>query len=462
MPEESTDINQQPEPTPHFNEFSGHKELEVEPPIEKSAAPNPKIIPPTETIIQPPIKSTSVQNEPMTDFAPNPTINSDFARIDAVPTQPVIADNIPNKKPKWFKRKKVIIGMIAAVLIVAIAGGSTYAYVSYQKPEKVVADSLINALTSKQATYTGKLKFDYSTGTTKVNATVEIKSRMAEAGVQDHNAKLTLNYDKKDYSIEGDALFDKAGDIYFRVNGLASIVSEAKVLYGSDPTVTAAIDKLVKKVDNTWVRVSTEDLKSIDENYSKGKQCINDAIDKFKDDKSATSEVFELYKKHPYVIIKKDLGQVDGSFVYEVEGDTNAGKAFIIGLKDTKIYKSLNSCDKNFVINDSDVNKITTATEDSNTKTDSTFKLSVDVWSHKITKFEATGNVTTKSSYSSDTSKTSTDLLITPDYSQKFNITVPSNSITLTQLKSYFEELSTSIGKYYSSQYNYSSSDYNI
>jgi len=463
MPDEPQEINKKPSDTPHFNEFSGHGNAEstqFEPMVDNTPPVEPKIMSPAVApTIQPsagftpfppePVDKPTESQQPSQVFAPAPV-------VDPVPASlsnpaPVIASGpspsnmrisdttisqqpIQTSKPSGFsgflKNKKLVIGIVIAFLIVLIGGGSTFAFVSnYQKPQNVVNDALMNALVAKSATYSGKISYDFGTDSSKLKAVVEIDSQTGIAGTQHHNAKLNLTVGTKSYSIQGDALFDKVGDVYFRVQGLKSVIDDAKSNLGitSGDQLSNSINGIVKKIDGTWVRISTEDLDKYDKNFSKVKKCINESIDKFKNDNSAITEVADLYRKNPFVVVKKDLG----NFEYNVITDTKAGKAFAISLKTTKIYKSLNTCDKSIVINDKDVNSIS----EENTSTDAniqpTYKLSVDSWSHKINKFNV--------SYNSDVFVFSAN--ITPDYSQKVDIATPKPSISITQLQTYIEEL---------------------
>jgi hypothetical protein len=150
---------------------------------------------------------------------------------------------------------------------------------------------------------------------------------------------------------------------------------------------------------------------------------------KFKDDKAAINEITDLYTKNPFIVIDKELGQVNGSFGYQLKGSNANLKTFMEGLKNTKIYQSLHDCDKTFEIDTKDI-----SSKDEVDK-NSTFKLWVDVWSHQITKIEANNN----------SDGTTTALTVLPKYNQSVTITAPAISITLTQLQTYIQDLMSSM-----------------
>lgn len=427
MPEEPQNNEQQPEPTPHFDTFSGHSSDTEAGSAQIPAASNLNSNPASSPVPETPVTPTPLQNGSMTTFAPNPVVNSEMARApDAMAIQPA-APVITSDKPKWFKQKKFIIGIIAAVLIALVGGGSAFAYVSYyQNPQKVISDSIINAFTSKTAIYTGTLNVDNK----DVKVGVTITSKLAGA-TGNLDADLTVTASGKTYKISGSGLVDKSGDLYFKVDHLAGVIAEAKNSLGisQSSAMSTAIDKLVAKIDGTWVKISSNDLKQYSEETATAKTCINDTVKKFKDDKAAINEVTDLYTKNPFIVVDKGLGQVNGSFGYQLKGSNANLKTFMEGLKNTKIYKSLHDCDKTFVIDTKDI-----STKDEVDK-NSTFKLWVDVWSHQITKIEANNT----------SDGTTTTATILPKYNQSVTITAPAKSITLTQLQSYIQDLMSSM-----------------
>jgi hypothetical protein len=311
-------------------------------------------------------------------------------------------------------------------LVVILAGGSVFAYNAYQDPQKVVSDSVVNAITAKTAIYTGNLSVDNK----DIKVAVTIKSKLVGA-TGSLDADLSITASGKTYKISGSGLVDESGDLYFKVDHLASVIDEAKTSIGipQNSAASIAIDKLVTKIDGTWVKVSSNDLKQYSEETAASKTCINDTVKKYKDDKAAIKEVTDLYTKYPFIVVDKNLGQVNGSFGYQLKESGSNLKSFLDGVKNTKIYDSLHDCDKTFVI---DTKGMSTKDEvDKN----GTIKLWVDVWSHQMTKIELKG----------DSDGTKSSLTILPKFNQPVSITAPATSISLTQLQTYIQELMSSM-----------------
>lgn len=427
MPDEPLNDEQQPEPTQHFDAFSGQgngAEAVPEQTPGLNLNPNPVSIPQTPINPTPP---TPLQNGPMSYFAPDPVVNPVQTPTPAVLQPQPISPFAAAERPRWYKRKKFIIAIVAAVVIVILAAGSAFAYVSYyQNPQKVISDSIVNAVTAKSIIATGTLNLDNSSA--KVGVTITSKTANATGSF---DADLTIATGGKTYSVNGSVLYDGSGDLYFKVGNLAGIVAQAKTSIGLPQTspISTAVDKLVAKIDGTWVRIASSDLKQYSTDTATSDTCLNDTIKKFKNDKSAIDEVTDLYVKSPFINVEKNLGQVDGSFGYQINISNPKLKTFLDSLKNTKIYNSLHACDKTFVIDTS--NMSTKDTTDAN----NTVKLWVDVWSHQITKLEFNGT----------DSGTTGSATILPKFNQSVTITAPKTSITLTQLQSYIQDLLTSM-----------------
>jgi hypothetical protein len=371
---------------------------------------------------QPEVTSDWGETEPSTQPDVAPTVSTPEPFVAPTPL-PVDSPVAPVATPVTKKSKKpLILGIILVAFFALLGGGSVLAYnLWYQNPEKVVTDALINVVTAKTAVYTGTMTVENTT--LKVTVDTTLKQAEAAAGM---DAKVSITAGGKNYSVNGSALVDASGDLYFKVEKIDSIVAEFKTQYDlTDAAQSALIDKLVAKIDGTWIKVSSADLKDFSATAGTAKTCVNDTVKKFKDDKAAIAEVTDLYKKHPFFTISKKLGEKDGSLGYVIDGDTPALIAFGEGLKTTKIYTALHDCDNSFTI---DTSKIDTSTTSNG---NGTVELWVNSWSHQITKLSFNGT--------SDGDTTSG--VITPIYNQPVQVATPSTSVTLSQLKTDIEDL---------------------
>lgn len=348
---------------------------------------------------------------------------------------PVVVE--PVKEKKRFIKSKLFIGLILTLMIIPISGVSAYTTMSwYQDPQKMIADSFVNAITAKTSVYTGT--FTYTDSTSKLNVIVDVKTKQASA-TGSLDVKFTLKYDNDEYTISSAGLVDKTGDLYFKVIGLADIVKKASPQMGLDTMMSlkTAVDKFVAKVDGTWIRISSADLKQYSDQYATSKDCLNDTIKKYKDDSVAMGQIGELYRKNPFVVVDKDLGLQGTSYGYKLTTDSTKGKAFVKSLADTEVYKSLHQCDNTYTIDtnqvDSEINNYDSDTTDTTVDTNSSFNMWIDVLSHNITKIEITNKTET------------VDFLavIKPEYNQVITISAPASSISLTELNTYVQELSS-------------------
>jgi hypothetical protein len=406
----SFDINQTPKPEPMT-------------PVEQK----PDIIPISSSVGSQPALNPGqvpVGDGPMTSYAPKPSVSEEMSRVSDGQSNEQIAPDLIVSKPKWYKSKKFIVALITVVAICILAGGSVLAYMWYQNPQKVVGDSLINALTAKTVLFTG----DLNVSSRDVKANISISGGSTDAtGKFDATLKLTTS--GKTYTINGGVIYDNQGNAYFKVGGLAALATEIKTSMSIPKTSSTAIaiDKLVAKIDNKWIKISSDDLKQFSDDTAKTDKCMNDTVKKYKNDKTAIKEFVDLYNKNKFIAVEKELGQKDGSLGYEVKIDKSTMKSFAEGAKQTKIYKSLNGCDKSFTINALDIsNQFTTD--------GTTTKLWSNMWSHQITKLEMNGS----------DDGTNTELSVLPKFNQTVVVKAPDSSISLSQLQTYIQELFTS------------------
>jgi hypothetical protein len=337
----------------------------------------------------------------------------------SVPSGAPVTPPVTAMKPKKSKKKFIIAGVIVLVLAL-LGGGGALAYTMYQNPQKVITDAIMSAVNAKTATYKGTINVD----STDVKASVTLTAKQA-ASAGSFDAQVAVTTGGKDYSLTGDGVFSTTGDLYVKLTKLdsitAAITSLANAQLGTTGDSTALVQKLVGKVDGTWIKISSDDLKSYSDTAATAQSCLSTALDKYKNDSSATKEITDLYQKHPFIAVDKDLGIQNGSVGYSLKTDKTAATAFVDGLKSTKIYTALHDCDSSLTL---DAGALTS---DTGTATGS-IELWANQWTHQLTKLVL-------SETSDGTSLKST---IEPTFNPTPAPTVdtPSSSTTLTQLVS--------------------------
>jgi len=370
----------------------------------------------------------------------NPELIIPVAPIESAPVPAVEQSTISQPAPEaapvkssFFKRKKVLAGLIIAIAIVIIGGVSTFAMTSwYQNPDKVLADSIISSFTSRSSIVTGN--FDYEGGGVKVKVGITTKQANVASGSID--VSISVDYAGKNYSITTSALNDGNGDLFIKLSNIKAIIAEAKKALGitNGSAIAISVDKLVTKIDGTWVKISKDDLVRYSESTSKSKTCVDEQLKKIKNDNKILAQIADIYRNNAFVIIDKNLGLKDGKFSYEVKLSVPVAKSFVAQIKTTDIYKSMVACDSSFAIDENSI-KDDAMDSSSNPNDKATLTVWVDYWSHQITKVEAKGN-----------SGESTFLAtLSPLFNQKVTIDTPQSSITLAELQSYIEEIYSSL-----------------
>ncbi len=349
-------------------------------------------------------------------FAPAPVVDN----VAVVNPAPAMALTPLAKTPKP-KMKNLKMWIIIASAVVFLFGGTASVYgFWYSNPKKVVTDGITNLFFVKTAVYEGDITVDGGTYKVSVNATAnqgEVAGSFA--------ATTSIDYSGNKYNLDGSIIYDKNGDIYFKIGQLDSIYQQFKTTFNN-----STIDKLVAKIDNKWIRISNDDISSISSDYTKTKTCVSDAMNKYKEDKSAISEISTLYSNNSFINIDKELGQKDGSFGYEIKIDNKAVKTFADGFKNTKLYSSLSSCGDSTIDIGSYIDDAGSGSIDNGGT--GTVSLWVDMWSHKITKVAYHGQ-TEGTSYSP---KVTMDAILKTDFDKVVNIDSPTDYISLKDLMS--------------------------
>jgi hypothetical protein len=186
------------------------------------------------------------------------------------------------------------------------------------------------------------------------------------------------------------------------------------------------VSDFVKKINDQWIVISNEKIKTFSDTYAKMQKCTQNAVDKIQSDKTYSSEIIDLYKKHPFLKITKELGAKDGSLGYEVRDDTAAGKAFGEGFKNTKTYKMLHDCDSSFTVD---------TTESSEATDTTTVQLWVSRWSHELTKVTA----------SDKDDDGTTSISFEPVFNKGADVKTPANAKSVDELMNDIQQLESAL-----------------
>lgn len=308
-------------------------------------------------------------------------------------------------RKKWFKF--VAVGL---VLLVIFAGVLAY-NLWYQNPQKVITDGLAHAIAAKSVSYTASFK---AVGSNAAEISVDGN---AIGGQQSGNVTLSFTSSGKSYAIKGAVVLDKANNVYFKLTNVGDLVKPYRAALSKNGQ--AALDQLVTKLGNNWVKLSATDMKNYDSSLATAQQCMVVAVNTLQTDKTAASELANIYKKHQFITIDKYLGSKDGSLGYQVSVNKTTSQAFLRDLQPTAVYKALHTC--NPQLSPSSVADIFGGTSGQTT-------IYVSRFTHHITSLV----VASKDSKA----KTSATFTVAPQFNVPVTIQVPTKTTTIAQLLS--------------------------
>ncbi|HET8884189.1 MAG TPA: hypothetical protein VFM68_01830 [Candidatus Saccharimonadales bacterium] len=317
--------------------------------------------------------------------------------------------------PKNMSRRTWII-VIALLGLVAVA---VLLYnLWYQNPNKVVSDGIMHAIKAKTVTYTGKIAVD---GESNFNIAINGKGTSDKGTL---NAVLSFDVDDKTYELEGNTIASYDGNWYFKVKNIDELVKNYRATV--PPPSQDLFDKIIDKIDDKWIKINAEDLKSYSPDAAQAQRCMNDAFKKFQDEDKLEQELISLYKQYQFIVIDEKLGSREGSIGYVLATNPDTAKEFAKGLRETSLYKTLHDCDASFTIKDSDLTKQSDSSDDNGK-----VELWVSRWSHRVTKVAVT----------TDSKQGAVNVVVEPTFNKNVTITTPKDTTTLKKLQADVQKL---------------------
>lgn len=341
--------------------------------------------------------------------------------------QPIAQPALPPQMAMGQRKSKagLIIAICAAVLVVllAIAGATAYAF--YQKPENVLLDAVSKLpLATKVSTKTTvNSNFSYEADGVKI----KFKRFTFDTGAEntpkfDANAELVLEVNGKELSLKASGLVTDNGTVYFKDNIVSSIKETLSILHQKLP---AQAEKHLKKIDGKWVKYSLADARKQDKKSANQLQCVIDAYKKYSKDDKAKHQISSVYKKHPFIIIDKEVKSQSGNFGYDVSVDDDKAEAFWKDFRETSFAKSVESCAPNVSSSSSDTYK---SAKKAKSKADATMTVWVSQWSHELRGVDIKATNLKTDSRSDKNYNVSAKTVI--DFSKGSQVTVPSDAIS--------------------------------
>ncbi len=393
----------------------GERLQSVEPLQPLSSEPAPM---PTPQYVQPTEQLAVVEQEATTEPQQYYAAPQATPWQSAEPAAPVADTYVAPKVPR--KNMKLIIASIVTGAILLLGGGVYAAYALwYQNPEKVLTDAVSNAIKAKTASYTGTV----AVNTDDVKVAIELNGVEAGLATREVNAKVTITAQGKDFKLNGSALADKDGNIFFKVSNLKSVIDQTL----GETGMVAAFDGLISKIDNKWIRISADDLADFSKEASEAKKCATDVLKKLDTDKATRDEFATIYSKNKFIVIDSSLPArtINGidSMGYELSINKTTAKSFVEAINTTQLMKDLQKCDESIKLDADDV------TGQSTSKTTQKLEVSVSRWTHEFTqvKFTATGE------------GVSGNATVEPLFNKDVKVVTPTDFLTLKQLQTEIE-----------------------
>lgn len=341
--------------------------------------------------------------------------------------QPIAQPALPPQMAMGQRKSKagLIIAICTVILVVllAIAGATAYAF--YQKPENVLLDAVSKLpLATKVSTKTTvNSNFSYEADGVKI----KFKRFTFDTGAEntpkfDANAELVLEVNGKELSLKASGLVTDNGTVYFKDNIVSSIKETLSILHQKLP---AQAEKHLKKIDGKWVKYSLADARKQDKKSANQLQCVIDAYKKYSKDDKAKHQISSVYKKHPFIIIDKEVKSQSGNFGYDVSVDDDKAEAFWKDFRETSFAKSVESCAPNVSSSSSDTYK---SAKKAKSKADATMTVWVSQWSHELRGVDVKATNLKTDSRSDKNYNVSAKTVI--DFSKGSQVAVPGDAIS--------------------------------
>lgn len=440
MPEEP---NSTPNPLPEVEPASGPG----------MPADQPASVPEEASV---PVRTSTPMAQPQSTQSPQPPVSqpveeaqsttpSTPAEQPTVTPQPVATADEQPPKQGGKKKKLIIAGVIAAVLALLTGGGAFAYFVWYQNPDKVIADSLVNTLSSTPGSV--KMNASYKAGDTGVSLSVDAKSNEKIA-----DATLSFEYASTEQKIDlkstANMVAIDSGTVYLKLNNVRELaekavdamvessaaqykqfgynLSESQITAQKKSTL-AQLEPVIVKVDNKWIKFSADKESSTSEDQ----KCMRDAVEKLKTDRAYRDEISKVYAENKFVVIKEELGLKDGSYGYVLDLDQTKAKSFGKAAESTQFVKDVTKCSDSSPVPDS------SSTSDNKFR-NTRVELWVSQWSHQVTGLKV------ETTYADSTQPGDLKFDMTIGYEMAGNISEPTDAIDSETL---MKDLQNSMGQ---------------
>ena len=379
------------------------------------------------------------------DTTPKEPTLEEAAHDAATTPEPAVLGSAPEKSAETVskapkKNKLIILGAIVVGSLGILIGGSAAAYnLVYQNPDKVVLDAVSSLMQQKTSTHKMSIDIKADDATMKI----AIDGKIGEAPSAEADIVADVTFDKQDFKVKASLLTDTDGVVYVKINDVKDLATK---ILGSSVDLSA-FDKVIAKIDGKWLKISSDDVSTLSEEYAKTQECTTKALKSLKE-KAVLKEVTDAYEKNRFIVVGDKLGVKDVSGVaslgYKVTVDSAKSDSFYTALGETSVGKALTKCDSS----------VDFKPETNPTKEDKDTTTEIQIWAsrfgHQLTEIDATAK-------SKDVAMT---IVWNPTFVDGVKVTTPASPIPVSEVMTdiqdaYMSFYMSSYSPEYSNSYGY-------
>ncbi|EDK72442.1 hypothetical protein TM7_0428 [candidate division TM7 genomosp. GTL1] len=319
-------------------------------------------------------------------------------------------------------RKKLILAIIAAIILVLGAAAGVLAYMLYQSPEKAVADALSNAINSKSVVASGDFKA-FETASGGPGREIIAGFNVAAEGTK-ANGDINITFDNIKFG--GAFVATGKSETYVKVRNIKGIIEQT---FGNG--VAEHFKPFIAAVSDRWIRLDVPSDNESAKELNKLQTCYNKASEAYYKSKFQREQIANVYRDNPLFKAKSEgeerVGNVD-SLRISLTPDYGKYAGFVDDLKKTEVFKAIDKCNEGGVTKNLDESVRNQTKSDDN---DVKFQLWVSKWGHEFTQ----AKVSVKEKNGSTSS-----LSLKPTFNKSVTIEKPTESMSFEQVLEAFNQ----------------------
>ena len=359
--------------------------------------------------------------------------------ISSAPSQTssASADAMPKRRRVISKKLLLIVSTLAVVFM---GGGAALAY-TYVKntPDMILRDAFYNSTKQKTGGYQASVDVKSNSSAATIRATGSWDENLFSSDISATNDEFIKGKTVTAHFVTG------KDRVYFKIDKLRELLAQA---FPEQKDLLAHYNGMLSLIDTKWVVVTEDDLEEYlgvkrDED-KKRSQCIETAIETYRNDKTQQKEVYDVYTQNRFLQFEKqadDSVNDRATYHFSVTLDRAKVKGFAAGLEKTTVYKAIRTCADP---DGKDTSSASDSVDDAIDETNDEPLPVVDMWVDKTSRTLRKVQVvyTDVSKYTKD--KTTITSSVTFDFSKAVAVVAPKADTTVKQLMDEMNKLETS------------------